>query len=52
MLAPLAARLLGIAEADLVFRKGAVWWLRARLVEGCVQASLVASLSPELVTGA
>ena len=41
------AHLLGMAQATCPVRKGAVWWLRARVREGMLQASVVTVQSPE-----
>ncbi|MBM3361243.1 MAG: histidine phosphatase family protein [Betaproteobacteria bacterium] len=44
-----AARLLGLPQAELSVRKGAVWWLRSREREGLEQTVLLAVQSPDLL---
>jgi phosphohistidine phosphatase len=41
------AHLLGMAQPSCPVRKGAVWWVRARVREGLLQASIVTVQSPE-----
>ncbi len=41
------ARLLGISEGSCPIRKGAAWWLRARVREGRPQVVVVAVQSPD-----
>ena len=43
------ARLLGLAQEDCSFRKGAVWWLRQRERNGVLQTVLVTVQTPEML---
>lgn len=44
-----AARLLGLSEADCSIRKGAVWWLRQREKHGKLQTVILTVQTPELL---
>jgi phosphohistidine phosphatase len=43
------ARLLGLADSDCAFKKGAVWWLRTREREGQIQTVVVTVQSPDML---
>jgi phosphohistidine phosphatase len=43
------SHLLGLAESECSFRKGAVWWLRQRERNGVLQTVLVTVQTPELL---
>lgn len=43
------ARLLGLADSDCAFKKGAVWWLRTRERDGQLQAVVVTVQTPEFL---
>ena len=43
------ARLLGLADSDCAFKKGAVWWLRTRERDGQMQAVVVTVQTPEFL---
>ena len=43
------AYLLGLANGDCSFRKGAVWWLRSRVRDGETQTIVVSVQTPELL---
>ena len=50
MLGQLAAHLLGVPDRACVIRKGAVWWLRMRVVDDDVQVVLAAANTPDLAS--
>ncbi len=49
MLAQVVTRLLGFGSAEMVFRKGSVWWLRSRERDGVPQTVVVTVQSPEFL---
>lgn len=51
-LGQIVSRLLGMNEAVCPVRKGAVWWLRARMREGQLQTVLMTMASPDLISRA
>ncbi len=48
-LGEVVARLIGGAEGDLSFKKGAIWWLQSRERDGASEVVVRAVLSPDLL---
>jgi phosphohistidine phosphatase len=45
----MAARLLGGADSEVAFRKGAIWWFATRERDGKIETVLKTVLNPEVL---
>jgi phosphohistidine phosphatase len=45
----MVSHLLGIADTEMVIKKGSIWWLRHRIKEGVEQTMLLTVQSPDLL---